>query len=496
MLIPLVASLALGLTAPSISPNTVRTHLEYLCSDELEGRMTLSKGSELFAKYAAAEFKKYGLQEGPNPGYFHYFQTQANQRATAKNVASFENEAGKKFSLKQGTDFVPLVGSSNLKTVEGNVVYLGYGLDDEDWNDFTGVDLTGKIALMLRGVPEGRKSRSNGNKARTAVEKGAAGVVFAGSLGKGHAPLPPLTRGQGMPNGLEAVGVSITEKSFEQITGMKMATARAAKAPASKLLGVKARLITETEPNAGKAINIIGYLPGKDPVLKNEYIVVGGHYDHLGWAETGSRTGIDMLHRGADDNGSGAAGVLAVAEHLAKVKGNKRTIIFQLYSGEELGLQGSRAWVQDNPEIVAKTTGMLNMDMIGSVRFDCIYVFGTSTSTGWDSLLDAVKIPGLNLVYRPHLRGDSDQASFGRKNVPALFFHSMLTDTYHTENDNLDTINVKGAALVCDAVAATAMVLDGKPKLEWNASGANLRGRNDDRVIPTGPGKSERLSGN
>ena len=494
MLTTLVASLSLGLYAPAISPNTVRAHLEYLTSDELEGRMTLSHGTELFAKYAADEFKKYGLSEGPNKGYFHTFDTQVNQRATAKNVASFENDSGKRWSLALGKDFVPLVGSVNLRTIDGDVVYVGYGLDDEDWNDFVGVDLNGKLALILRGGPEGRRAKSPQAKARTAIEKGAIGVIFAGPSGPGRSPLPTLTRGQGIPNGLEGVGIGITSKAFENVTGMKYEEARLAKGPASKLLSLKAKLITETEANAGKAINIIGYLPGKDPVLKDEYIIVGGHYDHLGYGETGSRTGSDMIHRGADDNGSGAAGVLAVAEYLAKQRSNKRTIIFQLYSGEEIGLQGSNAWAKDNPEILAKTTGMLNMDMIGSVRFDDIYVFGTSTSLGWDGVLDMVKVPGLNLVYRGHLRGDSDQASFGRRNVPALFFHSMLTETYHTEKDTLDTINFKGAALVCDAVAAAALVLDKQPKLTWNKD-ANTRGRNDDRVIPTGPGKSERQGG-
>lgn len=494
MLTTLVASLTFGLYAPSISPTTVRTHLEYLTSDELEGRMTLSRGSDLFAKYAAEEFKKYGLSEGPNKGYFHTFDTQVNQRPTAKNVATFENDSGKRWSLVLNKDFVPLAGTANLRTVQSDVVYVGYGLSEDGWNDFVGVDVSGKIVIMFRGVPEGKRSVSNSAKAQTAVSKGAIGVIFAGPAGPGRGELPPLTRGQGLSRSNEAVGIAITSQTFENVTGMKFAEARAVTGPASKLLGLKAKLITETEPNAGKAINIIGYLPGKDPVLKDEYIIIGGHYDHLGYGETGSRTGSDMIHRGADDNGSGSAGVLAVAEHLAKLKSNKRTIIFQLYSGEEIGLQGSNAWAKDNPEILAKTTGMLNMDMIGSVRFDDIYVFGTSTSLGWDSVLDTVKVPGLNLVYRGHLRQDSDQASFGRRNVPALFFHSMLTETYHSEKDTMDTINLKGAALVCDAVAATALALDKQPKLAWNKD-ANTRSRGDDRVIPTGAGKSERQGG-
>ena len=133
-------------------------HLDFLCSDEVEGRLTLSKGSDLFAHYAAKEFKKYGLQEGPNKGYFHYFDTQVSRRATAKNIATFQGEAGKRTSLELGKDFVLLVGSANLKTVEGDVVYAGYGLDDDDWNDFKDADLTGKVRVA--GLPSrGRAAR-------------------------------------------------------------------------------------------------------------------------------------------------------------------------------------------------------------------------------------------------------------------------------------------------------------------------------------------------
>jgi aminopeptidase YwaD len=488
MITSLVATLTLGLYAPAISPATVKSHLEYFASDELEGRMTLSKGEELAAQYAAAEFKKYGLDEGPNKGYFHRFDVTVNQRATAKNVCTFEGADGRQHALKLSETFVPLLGSTNLKTVRGDVVFVGYGFDDEDWNDYAGVDVSGKVVMMLRGAPEGKRFRANGAKARVAVEKGASGVILVAPA------LPPLARGHGIAGSLSSVAVAITDKQFEALTGLNAESARAAKAPASRLLGLQARLITETEPNAGKAINIVGYLPGNDPVLKNEFIIIGAHYDHLGWGDTGSRTGVSAIHYGADDNGSGSAGVLAVAEYLAKQKTNRRTIIFQLYSAEELGLLGSSAWAKDHPEIIAKTTAMLNMDMIGTVRFNDIYVFGTSTSNSWDKILDTVKVPGLNLVYRGHLRGDSDQASFGRRNVPALFFHSMLTDVYHTERDTLDRVNFKGAALVCEAVAATAMAVDKLPKLEWNSK-ANLRGRSDDRVIPTGPGKSERQGG-
>ncbi|HRK22148.1 MAG TPA: M28 family peptidase, partial [Fimbriimonadaceae bacterium] len=444
MLTTVVASLALGLAvadaprAVTISPSTIKSHLDYLTSEELGGRMTLSPGMKLFADYAAERFKRYGLSEGPNPGYFHYYETSANQRAGANNSAYAEAN-GRKSTLKLGEDFVPLIGSTNKKTVSGEVVFVGYGLEEENWSDYAGIDVKGKIVVALRGVPEGQRNRNNSAKARLASEKGATGIIFVGE-GAGRASLPPLARGLGVPTSVETVAIAITNATFERLTGLKGATERSATKPNSRLLPVKVEMTTETEPNTGKAINVIGYLPGNDPVLKNEYIIIGAHFDHLGYAETGSRTGVPEMHPGADDNGSGSAGLLALAEEMSKSKGNRRTIIFQLYSGEEIGLQGSRAWVTDNPETIGKTMGMLNMDMIGSVRFNDIYVFGTSTSLGWDGLLDQVKVGDLNLVYRGHLRGDSDQASFGRRNVPSLFFHSMLTEFHHTEHDTIDKV--------------------------------------------------------
>lgn len=498
MLTTVVASLALGFTvadaprAVTISPSTIKSHLDFLTSDELGGRMTLSHGMKLSADYFIERFKKWGLSEGPNPGYVHLYETSANQRVGANNSAAFEAN-GRKTSLKVSEEFMPLIGSVNKKPVAGEVVFVGYGLEEENWNDYAGINVTGKIVMALRGVPEGQRNRNNSAKARLAAEKGAVGIVFVGE-GSGRAALPPLARGLGVPTSVETVAIAITNATFEQLTGLKGATERAAAKPNSRALPIRVEMSTETEPNTGKAINVIGYLPGNDPVLKDEYIIIGAHFDHLGYAETSSRTGVPVIHPGADDNGSGTAGLLALAEEMSKSRTNRRTIIFQLYSGEELGLQGSRAWVTDNPEIIAKTTGMLNMDMIGTVRHNDIYVFGTSTSLAWDGLLDQVKVDGLNLVYRGHLRGDSDQASFGRRNVPALFFHSMLTEFYHTEHDTIEKVNTVGAAKVCEAVAQLAMILDKQDKrLTWNPA-AKLGGGATDRVIPTAPGTSERQS--
>ncbi len=482
MLTSVAVAILLSNPIGRISESELTDYVRYLASPELEGRLTTSKAMEKCATYIENEFKKAGLKPGKD-GYIHTYPITVNQRPTKNNLLVLTDKDGKKHTLNVGTDYLPLVGSENMKPVNSDLYFVGYGLEDDDWNDYKDQKVEGKVVVVLRGAPDGRKSISNANKARTAAKMGAVGVIFVGPGTPGGAEFPRTNRNYGIPSSLAIVGAGIDSKFFEPLTGLKFGPARRATAPASKALTSSVRMVTELEPNAGVGKNVIGYLAGSDPVLKNEYIIVGGHFDHLGYGEVGSRTGADSYHGGADDNGSGTAAVMSLAKEFAKAKLNKRTIIFQCYSGEEEGLVGSGAWAKDNPEILAKTTGMINMDMIGTVRQGKVYVFGLSSSLGWEPVLNKVKVDGLTLATAAHVRGDSDQASFARKNVPVLFFHTGLTDTYHTEKDLLSTINIKGMSDVATAVAQTVIALDDATKLEFNAD-VVLGNKPDDRKVP------------
>ncbi len=484
-MLTLLAAAALGTGTLAVSEATLQSHMKVIAGIEHAGRMTLSHGQELSAEYIAKQFKKFGLSEGPNPGYFHSFDITVNQRPAKNNMLAISG-GGKSLAFELGKDYVPLTGSDPVRLVTAPIVYVGYGLGDDDWNDYNGIDVTGKIVLALRGVPQGRESRSNGAKARVAQEKGAVGFIVAGSTGPGRSELPPYTRQQGIATTLGIVAVAIHGSRFKEVTGMDLAEARAAKGPASKAINMAAKIVTELEPNVGKARNVIGYLPGNDPALRDEFIIVGAHFDHLGWGEAGSRTGVDAIHFGADDNGSGTVGLLGLAEYFARTRSNRRTIIFQAYSAEELGLVGSRNWANDpaHADTLAKTTAMVNMDMIGTVRFDTCFAFGTSSSAGWPDVLRPVKVDGLKLDGQPHVRGDSDQATFARKSLPVLFFHTGLTADYHTETDGYDRINFKGMALVCEAVKQTVEGIDRlDKKLEFNPQ-VVLGNKPTDRRLP------------
>lgn len=483
MVATLLYSLALLQATISVPEKEISDHLRYLASPELEGRLTGSKGQDMAVAYIEKAFKSYGLKPGATGSFVHTFATTVNLRAAAKNKLSF-TKGGKTWTPKLESEYLPLAGSVNDKAVSGDLVYVGYGLEEEGWNDFAGVDVKGKVAVMLRGAPTGKTASSNNRKARLAAEKGAVGVVFVGPSGPGSAEFPKTNRGQGIPGTLEIVAVGIHSKFFKDLTGMDFVAARAATAPQSKVLDVKFEATTELETNNVTGRNVIGYLEGKDPVLKNEYIIVGAHFDHLGYGEVGSRTNSDAYHGGADDNGSGTAGLIAMAKQFAKWHGNQRTIIFQAYSGEEIGLQGSRAWANDHPELLAKTTAMLNMDMIGTVRGNNVYVFGLSSAKGWEGILKQVSVPNLNLVTAPHVRGDSDQASFARKDVPVLFWHTGLTNEYHSEKDLFHMVNLNGATRVANAVSQTVLLLDKAPKLEFDKANVVLGNKSTDRVVP------------
>lgn len=487
MMISLAAYALAAVSARAITTAELETYVRTLASPDKEGRLTLARGEEKAAAYIADVFKRAGLRaaEG-NPGYIHYFDVQVNQRPSATgNVVALGLPDGKTATLKLGTDFMPLV-NSRTEEVSAPLVFAGYGLKGEDWDDYAGIDVKGKVVVVFRGAPEGKPNIANRQKARVAQEQGAVGIVFVGPTAPGRSELPVTSAVQGFTRAMEFVGVGLHSKWFKPLTGLDYQQTRAMSKPMSRTLKATVRMRTAMEPNAGKGRNVIGYLPGNDPTLKNEYIIVGAHYDHLGYGEVGSRTGNEAPHFGADDNGSGTAGMMALARYFAEKKSNRRTIIFQAYGAEELGLVGSNAWAQDHPEILKATTAMLNMDMIGRVREGTAFAYGSSTSAGWDAILAQVKVPNLKLDVRPNARADSDQASFARRKVPILFFHTGLHDEYHTENDTWDKIYYRGMVDVLEAVSQTVDALDrAEQKLVW-ADQAEIGSRAGDRQARPG----------
>lgn len=400
--------------------------------------MTLRAGNIRARDYIVEEFRQTGVKPLHGNSYLDPFPITIGTRATSRTVARVIGSTSD-FRLELERDYLPVSGSAAMKLVTGEVVSFGQATP-------TG-ELSGKIAMLTRMPKSAAPEDALLNRIREAAKLGARGLVLVGPSRAGGREVPLINRQSAIPSDLGLVAISVSTEAAGRITGLGV--------------GAKIRLITETEANRRESYNVIGYLPGNDPKLANEYIVIGAHFDHLGYGEVGSRTGSPMLHNGADDNGSGTAGLLSMAEYFARTKANRRPIIFQAYSGEEVGLVGSLEWVREFPEFVQKTHLMVNMDMIGRLRDGNLTIFCTQSAAELPGVVNSVKVPLVTrLTLPPGVPGNSDHAGFVRAGVPSLFYHTGLHDEYHTQNDNLDTINYEGMHAVLEHVLGVVKAVD------------------------------------
>jgi len=209
--------------------------------------------------------------------------------------------------------------------------------------------------------------------------------------------------------------------------------------------------------NSGKNLrNVLGLVPGTDPKLKDEIVVVGAHYDHVGLGRFGSTGGItpeDTIHNGADDNASGTAGMLELAEHFSRTPG-KRSLLFLAFTAEELGLLGSKAYVDDPVLPLENTVAMINLDMIGRSENRYLFIGGTGTSSIWNQLLDAhIKPAGFDLETGKGGEAPSDNTNFFLKGIPVLFFFTNIHDDYHRPSDHIDKIHFEDEVKIVRAIA-------------------------------------------
>lgn len=428
---------------------TSEAQLRILAAPTFEGRMTLRPGNIKARDHIAEIFADYGIKPGHNGSYFHPFSITIGSRPTANTFASLTSGDNSR-SLQLGTEFLPVGGSASMKLIQGDVVFLG--------NLNPSGDLSGKVVMMYRRNFGNEATAPLAERLQQAAQAGARGVILVGSSAEKRPELPLLGRRGEMNGQLGLVGISVTRQVGEQLTGMKFGESPTA----PKTLNWKLRTVTQTEPNVGTSYNVIGKIAGTDPKLADQPIIIGAHFDHLGYGEVGSRTGNALLHNGADDNGSGTAGLIALAQHFVD-NPLRRPIILQGYSGEEVGLVGSLAWVRDNPELVKQTHLMINLDMIGRLREGALTIFCTQSSDQLRQIVEATQLSGLKLSLPPGVPGNSDHAGFVRANVPSLFYHTGLHDEYHTENDTLDTINYEGIGIVLEH---TRLVVEAADKLD------------------------------
>jgi Zn-dependent M28 family amino/carboxypeptidase len=485
----LIIAAALLLAAASTpvqqaDPARYLNDIKSLAAPAMEGRGAGTKGLTRAQHLIERRYKELGLQPAGVNGYAQPFTVVTGARLKFDNHFVVE-AAESKSDLKIDQDFVPFSFSASDQ-VAAPMVFAGYGAtaDEFHYDDYAGLDVKDKIVVVLRYEPSGfaEKSGNHGltqhsqltTKAINARNHGAkAVVVINGKLGDGEEDL--LTR-FGSVSGPENIGVVMVQvkntvaESWLQSAGKSVKDVQqqinSATKPASfafpEILHLSIHIDIET--TRATVNNVLAWLPGQT----DEYVIVGAHYDHLGRGNFDSLapSQIGQIHPGADDNASGTAGVLELARLLAPRRGQlKRSILFMDFAGEELGLLGSAAWVKDPTRPLAKAVAMLNMDMIGRIKDDKVYIGGVGTGSTFKSVLEqAQKETPFKIEYSAGGYSSSDHTSFVTKKIPVLFFFSGLHSDYHKPSDTWDKINAPSAARLLDLVGSVAVQLANAPE--------------------------------
>ncbi|MCK6600284.1 MAG: M28 family peptidase [Bacteroidetes bacterium] len=464
----------------AITESELKKSVYFLASDSLKGRMTGSPDIRRAAGYLADRFREMGLHPlGDSSGYFSYYDFVAGAEPDS---AVFIETAGRK--LVQGQEFTLRSFSGTGEATGLPVVFTGFGVrsDSLGYDDYSGVDVSGKIVLVLRYSPEGDNPHSAFNpvssfrqKARLAKEKGAAAVFFVNSTEDENDVLAKLDydRGGNLPvpvfNLKRSVADSWLKSAGKPSLSELESAGKRTKKPASFILpGVQVSYHAGLNLIRKPAFNVVGLLPGTDSLLKKEYVVIGAHYDHWGLGGAGSlyRGDEPQIHNGADDNASGTAGIIELAQAVAgSEKLPKRSLIVAAFSGEELGLLGSSALVNEFPVPVTQVVTMMNFDMIG--RLDSVnqlVMYGMGTSSRFKALADSLNKPyGFKLSFKDEGFGPSDHSSFYSKDVPVLFYHTGLHSDYHRPSDDADKINYPGTEKVMQYASDMLQVLLNQP---------------------------------
>ena len=446
-------------------------HIRFLASPDMEGRGNGSAKLEDAAAYLAAQFRIWGLEPaGEDGSYFQGFEATTDTGLGTGGALALES-----LMLNPMVDFVPLRFSAT-GSASGELAFVGYGITAPEmhWDDYSGIDVTGKIVVAFRHEPQendqdspfaGLEFTSHAslmNKAINAKQHGAAAILYIMDPDN-HEPdeqelLTTAERTTGDDSGLIAAYVRM-EPILEYFEERGFDLRQAQRAIDSELVprsfelpGSSASLTSDVERVRSELRNVIAKIEGADPALRNDWVVVGAHYDHLGRDAEFSLAGAageGQIHHGADDNASGTAGILELARVASLHRESiGRSILFMGFSGEEIGLLGSNHFVNEPTIDLDSTAAMINLDMIGRLRDERVYASGVGTGSGFPEMLESLNDTGLALDYSDSGMGASDHMSFNIKEVPVLFFFSGLHGDYHKPSDTSDKIDADGALKV------------------------------------------------
>ena len=453
----------------------IRTNLEFLASDELEGRESTTKGETISSLYIARELERYGVKAFSDDGtYFQNFEVEVRWVDKNSKVTFIADDG--ETELKLGDDFLlskdPIPGEVySDKNFE--IVFAGYGVkaNSYGYDDYANIDVNGKVVLIFRDAPlldgekvfsdEDHKKYSDTNyKIETAVENGATGILFLprSSISKywrwiKHRAISSSFKlaGNEVDNNEATIPVlllsletaadllSCDKFSFEEISE----EVENGELPKPFLLNKKVKLDYKTYNEIRTSRNIIGIIEGTEEELLDEYVTFGAHYDHVGVTE-------GEIYNGADDNGSGTVAILEAARRIALLKENRRSILVIFHAAEEKGLLGSK-YLTANSDFMEDLVVNINVDMVGRESIDSIFCIGSDMlSAELHELVQKVNDETVNFVldYKFDDPNDpnryyyrSDHYNYAKHGIPIVFFYDHMLEDYHKPTDDVEKIN-------------------------------------------------------
>lgn len=474
---------------PTSLSTALRADVTTLASDKFAGRMTGTEGARGAAEFLAEQLRAAGLRPfGVSNTFFQPFEFNAGVRVMTNDNRLNITAPGQQQYYSIERDFRPLAFTSN-GTVFGEVVFAGYGLAvpgklGEGYDSYAGLDVSNKIVLALRYVPEevDAKRRQELNryaglryKAMLARERGAKAILFVTGPSSPNAGELAALSSDSAGGGSGIIAASITTNVAMKMFSAAGKDLRAIQSALDKedphavgsfaLSNVTVSLTTAVEHIKKTDRNVLAaWVP---PGGASEWVVVGAHYDHLGHGETGAmlRAGEEhQIHHGADDNASGTAAVLALAREVKSLQSLQRGIIFAFWSGEELGLIGSSHFVEHPPVALTSIVACVNFDMVGRLRDNKLMLQGLGSSTAWRRAIEKRNVAaGFNLVLQDDPYLPTDVTAFYPRGIPVLNFFTGSHDDYHRPTDTADRVNYDGLerivrfarGLLLDTVTAT-----------------------------------------
>ena len=455
----------------------LKNNLFALASDEFQGRETTTNGEKLAASFIAAELEKYGVKPfGDNGTYFQTFDLLSSGYELDTKISLLDNSGSKITDFLLGDDFIKssreLADESFAKQTT-EIVFAGYGItaDEFGYDDYANVNVKGKTIIVLSGEPYSEKEDFFGgskptaysnpeSKIKLAKENGAVGVLMVlddrmrgfWKYAKEFGTQPSLTfmsKETGKSSSdipVFMIGESCTEKLLagEELSYKKINTMLKEK-DYPYAFELKKKFNYDIKPFAKilNGRNVIGLVEGTDPKLKNEYVVLSAHYDHIG-------TRGNIVNNGADDDGSGTVAILESAHLLAKAKENKRSIVILFNTGEEKGLLGSQ-FATENGSFMKEVVANINMDMVGRESIDSLHCIGSDKlSTEFAKIIKEENSKTVNFILdykyddpndRNRFYYRSDHYNFAKKGIPVVFFFDDMKVDYHKPTDDVEKIN-------------------------------------------------------